>query len=338
MSFVGEAPGVFGLLGKAWVWLRDRMDPARAQAKRFLETFEAYGIARQQIPRVLPAELKLPNAAFSTPDKLKDKVTPELLDWAAGYLAISRSWLDGIEEMSHLVEDHYKSPEGYREWLANRLEVAPTVSRFLAVLKPLGQEIPSGHGPLCLTYEETTDGLDGSEFTRYWLLSDQWSLHHAPCLENLLAVIAVARSLGVRVLGSDIPLRDLQQLEAGKKLIPEVMKFVVASGTRKISLIPCRVKTRNGGKRFGRALRVTLRRLELLPTISTLIGLQPCRRRRALELRLAQQQKKVGEPHHAYPARHLASRTATVAAQKLQVTQRATAGGDDRQRPANPVQ
>lgn len=224
MSFVGEITGVFGLLEKAWNLRRDRLDPARAQAKRLIETFDAYGIARQQIPRTLPPALKLPNSAFSTPDKLKDKITPELLDWAAGYLAISRSWLDGIEEMSHLVEDHYKSPEGYRKWLANRLEVAPTVSRFLAVLKPLGQEIPSGHGPLCLTYEETTDGLDGSEFTRYWLLSDQWSLHHAPCLENLLAVIAVARSLGVRVLGSDVPLRELQQLEAGKKLIPEVMK------------------------------------------------------------------------------------------------------------------
>ena len=224
MSIVGEATGVLGLLGKGWGWMRDHLDPARAQAQRLIETFEAYGIARQQVSRLLPPELKLPNATFSTPDKLKDEVTPELLDWAAVHLAISRSWLDGVEEMPHLVEDHYKSPAGYREWLTNRLEVAPTVSRFLAVLKPLGQEIPSGHGPLCLTYEETTDGLDGSGFTRYWLLSDQWSLHHAPCLENLLAVIAVARALGVRVLGSDVPLRELQQLEAGKKLIPEVMK------------------------------------------------------------------------------------------------------------------
>lgn len=76
MSFVGEATGVFGLLGKVWNLLRDRLDPARAQAKRLIETFEAYGIARQQIARLLPAELKLPNAAFSTPDKLKDKVAP----------------------------------------------------------------------------------------------------------------------------------------------------------------------------------------------------------------------------------------------------------------------
>lgn len=224
MSFVGEATGVLGLLGKGWSLLRDRLDPARAQAQRLIETFEAYGIARQQITRLLPPELKLPNAAFSTPDKLKDKVTPELLDWAADHLAIRRSWLDNVDAIPHLMEDHYKAPAGYRDWLANRLEVSPNVSRYLAIWKPVGQEIPNGHGPLCLIYEETTDGLDGAEFTRYWLLSDHWSLHHAPCLENLLAVIAVTRSLGIGVLGSDVPMAQLQQLEAGKKLIPEVVK------------------------------------------------------------------------------------------------------------------
>lgn len=224
MSIVGEASGTFGLLSKAWNLLRDRLDPARAQAQRLIETFEAYGIARQQIPRLLPPGLKLPNAAFSTPDKLKDKVTSELLDWAADHLNIRRSWLDNVDELPHLVEDHYKAPEGYRDWLANRLEVAPNISRYLAVWKPLGQEIPNGDGPLCLIYEETTDGLDGMEFTRYWLLSDQWSLHHAPCLENLLDVIAIARLLGAWVSGSSIPMRMLQQLEAGKTLIPAVAK------------------------------------------------------------------------------------------------------------------
>jgi hypothetical protein len=224
MSFVGEATGVFGLLGKAWSLLRDRLDPARAQAKRLIHTFEAYGIARQQIARLLPPRLKLPNAAFSTPDKLKDKVTPELLDWAADHLAIRRSWLDKVDEQPHRMEDHYKSPAGYRDWLANRLDLAPDVSRCLAVWKPLGQEIQSAYGPLCLIYEETTGGLDGSEFTRYWRLSDHWHLDHPPCLENLLALIAVARSLGIWVSGSEVPMAQLQQLEAGKKLIPEVAK------------------------------------------------------------------------------------------------------------------
>lgn len=224
MSIVGEATGVFGLLGKAWNLLRDRLDPARAQAKRLIETFESYGIARQQIPRLLPPELKLPNAAFSTPDKLKDKVTPELLDWAANHLAVSRSWLDRVADTPHLMEDHYKAPAGYRVWLANRLAVEPNVARHLSVWKPQGQELPSGFGPLCLVYQESINGLDGSEFTRYWLLSDQWRIDHSPCLENLLAVIAVARSLGIWVLGLDMPRTQLEQLESGKRLIPDAAR------------------------------------------------------------------------------------------------------------------
>lgn len=162
MSFVGEATGVFGLLEKAWNLLRDRLDPARAQAKRLIETFEAYGIARQQIPRLLPAELKLPNAAFSTPDKLKDKLTPELLDWTAGHLAISRSWLDHVSRTPHLIVDHYKATSGYRDWLSKRLEIAPNVHRFLFVWKPLDEDLPTAHGPLCLIYQEISDGLDGA--------------------------------------------------------------------------------------------------------------------------------------------------------------------------------
>jgi hypothetical protein len=227
MSIVGEATGVVGLLGKGWNLMRDRLDPARAQAKRLIDGFGAYGIARQQIPRILPPELKLTNAAFSTPGKLKDRVTPELLDWGASYMGIRRSWLDGVDDMPHLLVDHYKSPGGYRDWLADRLEAAPDVSRYLFIWKPQGQRVwPDGVGPLCLIYEEVCEGLDGSDFSRYWLLSDHWSLSHAPCLENLLAVIAVARSLDILVLGCDMPMDMLKQLELGKKLIPEVKQRV----------------------------------------------------------------------------------------------------------------
>ena len=223
MSIVGEAMGALGLLGKGWGWLRDRLDPARAQAKRLIFVFEAYGIARQQIPRLLPAEFKSPNAIFSSPDKLKDHLSPALLDWAAEHLAINRSWLDGVGVQPHLIEDHYKAPADYREWLAKRRELAPDVHRNFQVWKAHGQAIwPDGGGPLCLVYEETSEGLDASEFSRYWLLSDQWSLHHAPCIENMIAAVAVARSLGILVLGRDIHMNGLRELESGRALLPAV--------------------------------------------------------------------------------------------------------------------
>lgn len=225
MSFVGEATGIFGLLGKAWILLRDRLDPARAQAKRLIVTFEAYGIARQQVPRLLPAELKLPNAGFSTPDKLKDKVTPELLDWAADHLAINRAWLDGVSAQPHLVMDKYKQPAHYRNWLLERQRISPNAHRVLLVWKPSGVAVqPDAHGPLCLVYEEVSEGLNGSEMSRYWLLSEGWHWGHSLCVSNMVATVAVARSLGVVVVGNDIPLAQLMKFEAGKMLAPEVAK------------------------------------------------------------------------------------------------------------------
>lgn len=223
MSFVGETTGAFGLLGKGWSLLRDRLDPARAQAKRLIDTFEAYGIARQQIPRLLPAELKLPNAAFSTSDKLKDKVTSELLDWAAEHLAINRAWLDGVSLQPHIRVDSYKQPSRYRDWLQERQRIAPDARRLLVVWKPAGVAVgPEAHGPLCLVYEEISDGLDGTELSRYWLLSDGWHWDHSPCVSNMVAAVAVAQSLDVMVIGHEIPAALLQHLEAGKKLAPVV--------------------------------------------------------------------------------------------------------------------
>lgn len=227
MSIIGEATSVFGLLRKAQRWARERLDPARVQAHRFIEVFEVYGIARQQIARLLPPELKLPNAAFSTPDKLKDQVTPELLDWAAGYLSISRAWLDGVAETPHLLLNHYKSLGGYLQWLSTRLEQVPDACRWLHIWKPECQALgPNGvgYGPLCLIYEEVSEGLDGADLSRYWLLSNRWTLDHAPCIENLMAVIAICHSLDIWVLGRDVPMAALLKMQADKKYIAEVAK------------------------------------------------------------------------------------------------------------------
>lgn len=225
MSIISEATGALGLLGKAWGWLRDRLDPARVQAQRLIQAFEAYGVPRQQIPRLLPAGLTMPNAAFSSPDKLKGHVTPALLDWAAEHLAIQRSWLDGVGAQPHLIEDHYKAVAGYRDWLAQRIEQVPLVHRFVHVWKPQGPAIgPDAFGPVCLVYEETSDGLDGAEFSRFWRLSDEWPLDHPPCVENMIAVVAIARSLGILVVGHELALDDLRRLTVGKALIPDLLR------------------------------------------------------------------------------------------------------------------
>jgi hypothetical protein len=229
MSVVGEVTGVWGLLTKAWDWRQERKDPTYRCANRLIRAFEAHGIKRQQVMRLLsqvalPAKPELTMADFSKPGKLKAKLSPQLLDWAAEYLNVQRGWFDDVDVRPHVVVDHYKQPACYREWFESRKAQAPHVFRALSVWKGAGQRLDEGgcgEGPLCLVYEETSDGLDGTELSRYWLLSNEWSLHHAPCIENMVAAVAVAKSLGIMVTGREMPLDKLVRLEAGDLLLPE---------------------------------------------------------------------------------------------------------------------
>lgn len=220
---LSEAKGAVDLLSRGWDWLQDRRDPVRAQAKRLIDAFDAYGIAKQQIARVLPPALAMPPATMSTPSNLKDKVSPALLDWAADYLALNRAWFDGVDIQPHLLIEGYKDTAVYARWFRARLAAMPDVRRYLIVWKadskPLGFD---SRGPLCLVYVEDTEGLDGKEFSRYWLLSREWPLGHPPCVENMLEAVAIARSLDITVIGRIVPLPWLMKLESGRAFAPQV--------------------------------------------------------------------------------------------------------------------
>ncbi|NIF84703.1 hypothetical protein F3J24_14435 [Comamonas sp. Tr-654] len=233
MSWVGEVTSLWGVISKSWEWWRGRRDPARRSAQRLIRAFEAHGLARQQIIRLVPAAIaqakpELAMADCSSPDLLKPKLTPALLDWAAGYLNLRRDWLDGLEDaVPHFIEDHYKEPARYGEWLHAREAAAPNVHRYLAVWKALGVPVgPGVYGPVCVVYEEVSEGLDGIEWSRYWLLCDHWRMDHAPCVENLAALVHVAQQTGVLVVGKELDTRDLQRLQEGQVLVPELQQRI----------------------------------------------------------------------------------------------------------------
>lgn len=222
MSTLGDSKGVVDLFTRGWTWVQERRDPVRAQAQRMIDAFEAHGIARQQIARVLPPELAIPAAALSTPDKLKDKITPALLDWAADCLALDRRWLDGVEARPHRRVDGYKNEGKYAEWLRQRQAVAPDVERVLFVWTA---EYPvsgsTSGGPVCLVKSEDSDWLDGESLSRYWLLPDQWPIDHGACVVSMVKVVGIARSLGILVIGRLLPASTLRKMEAGRVFAPQ---------------------------------------------------------------------------------------------------------------------
>lgn len=223
MPVFGEGKALVDLLTRWRQWRDERGDPARLQAERLIAAFEAYGVRRQQIARLMPEPLALPSPLMSSPERLKDMVSPALLDWAAGYLALNRAWFDGADPQPHVLIEGYKDTPAHERWLRGRIEAAPNVQRFITAWKAdPGPVNFDSAGPLCIVYQELDAGLDGSEFTRYWLLSRDWPLGHPPPVECMVKLHAVARSLGILMTGRMRPLPWLAKLEDGRAFAPEV--------------------------------------------------------------------------------------------------------------------
>lgn len=215
MFGVGDAKSLVELLAAAWDWVRNRRNPIRRQAHRFLQAFEAHGIARQQIPRVLPKRFEIGASAFADADKLRDALSPQLLDWAADYLALSRAWLDGTADHPHRLVEHYKDEAQYGVWFKQRA-AAEDAHRILYVLAQSDPAKIAPYGFLSLLYEEVRPGLDDGELSRYWRLSREWPIEHARCVQAMLEVLCAAREEGILVVGRVVPPRTLHDLEHGR--------------------------------------------------------------------------------------------------------------------------
>lgn len=216
MSILGDAKGLIELIRSGWTWARDKRDPIRLQAGRLIRAFEAHGIARQQIPRLLPSNVVVPAASFASADKLRDCVTPQLLDWASNFLALNRPWLDGVATHPHRLIEHYKQEQGYGTWFQAQHMLNPEASRFLYVCAESDPtQVHGTRGFITLLYEEMEPGLDGNEFSRYWRLSSEWPIHHGACVVSMLEVSRLASEAGILVLGRVVPRAVIVGLEQG---------------------------------------------------------------------------------------------------------------------------
>lgn len=228
MEVFGIIKTVVDLLPRSVKWWRQRRDPVRAQAARVLEAFAAHDVKSQQIARLLPADIEVKSAAWSSADTLKDAVTPALLKWTAGTLALNPAWLDGERVCRHVVFTvHYKHPAQLFNWLRERYqrgdksqwEAGASLCVLCACDAPMTK---TANGPLMLMLRETFAEVNGSERYRYTLLSEGWRLDHTPCTASLAAACAIAQHMHLPIHALTATARQLRALEEGKCFAGEV--------------------------------------------------------------------------------------------------------------------
>lgn len=209
------------LLSGFGLW-RSSRDPIHRQAQRLLDSFEAHGIRRQQIARLLPSDLDVPVQAFSTAKALSQYMSLRLLDWTASTLAVQRDWLDLVSDDPHEVVQIYKSPNRFMAWIEQQDKaVEGRFSSIRVVSEAQWRDPGEAKGRFFVVHEECFAELNNVALSRYRFLSNGWNFDHSPCLINLLAIIMIAESFGIPTFGQVGTRQIVRKAEEGTLLLPQ---------------------------------------------------------------------------------------------------------------------
>lgn len=220
--FRWASEGLFGVLKRR----RERQLPLYRQASRFIEAFETHGVARQQVPRLMPEPIRLSLQAVATPEALAAKLGLEHLDWASETLALQREWFDAEGGQPHqVVHEVYKMPGSPHHWLQSRLSIRPGYHAALHLATQAEFLDPGqAEGSFFVAYEECFSEVGDKPISRYWYLSDGSRFDHTPCTVDLISLLTIAESLGVSSIGHVLPSRVIGRAESGTLgLLPKVL-------------------------------------------------------------------------------------------------------------------
>ncbi|KZN56335.1 hypothetical protein N474_11360 [Pseudoalteromonas luteoviolacea CPMOR-2] len=114
-SFVSIIAGAMAIYATVQLWrkknsaLNQKLENRTCPAQRFLDLFEAHGVAKSQVPAFFDRGLTISDC--SSPTKLLEKLTDELLQDAANLFAVNIDWLYGTTDEVYNIHQFYKHPE-----------------------------------------------------------------------------------------------------------------------------------------------------------------------------------------------------------------------------------
>lgn len=220
MDVVQTLNSLLGPVSKLFTWLQNRANPVRQQAARILLAFEAHGIQRTQINRLLPKHLQLLPFQLSDADELKKVLTQEHINWVANFLALEREWLDGTSDAANQLIFSYKSPRKLDQWLTDHALPAQKGLNFrLHLITANVQPISAASkGYFAVILEELFDTEDDYQ-SRYYHLTNGDHFEHPPCLLHLMQILAIANHHNLMLCRSVLPAASLYPLSHRTGLI-----------------------------------------------------------------------------------------------------------------------
>lgn len=215
-------PSIYGIgidLRAVWQRLSGAPEnPVEQVAVRFIELFEAHGVAVTQIPRLIP-DLTL--AQLASPKDLLPALTGPVLDAACALFGTRREWLEGQGDEIYACGYCYKSPQRFFAEL-RQLSSPDTIAPVRAVTTVNRLDYRSrAVQRIELVMVETAAWIGDEAIERFRVFSDGWDWRYPECRIQLKAMI--------RTYGEPVPLytvtpKEIEAWHAGRVVPRSLMR------------------------------------------------------------------------------------------------------------------
>jgi hypothetical protein len=223
-SEINNAIGLIERFVRALKWWKAK--PVTSISPRFVELFEAHGVCRNQIPRVLGHDLMISD--FVDDVSLLAKLTEPVLNEACSLFGVRREWLDTAGEKPYAHHSFYKYPEDFQRFI-KELKEAHAETELTGYLVVSDEAAPQDQAFLILA--EAIAVLGDTTIYRYHVC-DTWIFGYWKSRAYLTACVAIAWKHGVHVVGRYADRRELSILAQSRNLPGPILEQLASSGRR----------------------------------------------------------------------------------------------------------
>ncbi|ELE8119471.1 hypothetical protein ACOIPL_001332 [Vibrio fluvialis] len=213
----GEIESFFSLIERIYKPFKSKKEQEPLQTEllstRLVKAFEAHGVHRNQIPKVLGFELTV-NDVFSD-EKFLSVLTEEVLDSACNLLGIKRDWLDGASKKIYETYDFYKHPYDFIDFIHQLIERSGT-DKIDGVLLTVRNS--DRRSETLLIIQEVIGHINDKPFYRYYLCNN-WVFSYWKSRAYLTACVAVCWKNKIHVSGKYVTSSFIEKYAYGCNLL-----------------------------------------------------------------------------------------------------------------------
>ncbi|ATX79135.1 hypothetical protein Ga0123461_0709 [Mariprofundus aestuarium] len=186
--------------------------------RRFVQLFEAHGVARTQIPRFLKNHgVEISYEDINTDSSLLKRLDEEMLEKSCEIFGVRREWLDGVDDRIYPRVGFYKNLSEFTE-LMSQLQTQSDDIDLIAIKSPknkLDKNSDSFNSPIALVIKIEIGWLGDTPIYRYIPCDDEWNWGYCKARFELKGLALFAWQFRNVVFGCHMPQNTINNIIHG---------------------------------------------------------------------------------------------------------------------------